>query len=240
MRQHVLLLSSILILSGFFFVSCNKDSETTYDAAADVFVKKILVDGVVKYAPMYYVYGSAAIGSATVTTPDGDKITLYQSESYSTIFLNSISTEDYSEEMPATGTYSFDVVFNSTTSYSTSDYFYDDELDIPAISECKWDDTDDVISVSWNAVDDVYAYNVNIYNASGNTIYSSAAYSSSITALTINSESSSWYSTPSAGDVLTVEVNAYSYESDASETYWSYNLQCISASRAKVTWESEL
>lgn len=238
MKHNSLLFIVVLIFYNFFFISCNKEEETTYEAEADVFVKKKLVDGVVEYAPVFYVYGTASIESVTVTPPDGETETveLEQSENYTTVFEKDANGEDFSTELPDEGVYTFDILFKDGVSYSASDYLYDEELDLPVISECYWDDANSSVYVSWEPVSNVYAYSVNFFDQDNNIVFSSIAYTSDVSEVLIDIYTSLWYETPTNDMNLTVEVNAYSYESNATEDNWAYNIECNSFSIAETVW----
>ena len=237
MKHLTSTLLTALILCNFLITSCNKDSEIVYEADVDVFVEKKLVDGVVKYAPVYYAYGTASIESVTVTSPgELATIDLEQSASYSTIFLSNTSETDYTEEMPLEGSYTFNIKFESGSSYSASEYFYSEELDLPVISEYYWDSNYSSIYLSSESVSNAYAYNVSFRDADNSLIFSSIAYNSESSEILINTNTTVWYDSPASDLPITVELNAYSFDSDASEDEWTYNIQCNSVSATETVW----
>lgn len=237
MKHLIFTLLTALILCIFLFTSCKKDSEIVYEADVDVFVKKKLVDGLVKYAPIYYAYGTAAIESVTVTSPgELATIDLEQSASYPAIFLSNTCETDFTEEMPLEGSYTFDIKFVSGSSYTISEYLYGEELDLPVISECYWDSDYSSIYLSWESVSNAYAYNVSFWDADKNLIFSSIAYNSESSEILINTNTTVWYATPTSDLPITVELNAYSFDSDATEDEWTYNIQCNSTSVVETVW----
>lgn len=223
MKKLKLLVLVILILGGLS--SCHKYSPTD-GASVDVFVRSILANGQLYFAPTYDATGTDAMKSIGVHSPDGITDSLFSFDSSYLYFHKepSVGLGDYSTTRPAAGTYTFDIKFNDKVEKSFTNELSSIYL-LPAtiVSIAKATDIN-AVKLTWEAVTGAEAYQLLVYKA-GVLIFSSQYLDPAGT--TVNLPIS--YISAYQPGTFTFELDAISFESATSS-----QIQAVSSTTSNI------
>lgn len=228
----------IFVLMALTFASCFKQTDPKFEITGDIFVTKKLVNDVVQYAPSYFVYGTAGMTSATVTLPNGGA-TLNLDGTYGGITYSKEATiSDFSENTPEEGSYLFEAVSTRNETLQTSDQFQLGNLDIPVIDSVKFM-SDGILRIGWNKATGADGYYIRILDAEGNIIFISYGVNNQTTYYDIDESGNTgkWEQNVSSGETCTAELNAFSYDSDATQSNGGYNIQEVAVRQTQLTWQ---
>ena len=230
-------LGLVFIFGCSLFYSCNDDSNTTeFSAIADVFVQKKLVDGVVNYAPYYYLYGNSAMTSAQATTPASETVELESFGILSYTFINEPGASDFSTSTIPIGQYTFTAVHGEDETYNVTDLFTGGDLDLPLIDSVGYNESNTHLYVSWEPVDEADAYNIKLFDLDGNLVFNSATLADDAYEFFLNENTTGWEATPYTDDHFILQVNAFSFDSNSTDQTWIYNLECNSVAETEIVW----
>jgi hypothetical protein len=229
----------LLIVAGLF--SCNDDDNTSsFEVIGDVFVTKKIIGDEIMYGMSYYAYGTYAMETAEVITPEGEEIALTAVNGYETTYSKDPSTDDFTSDMPDEGNYQFNVL-NEGITHQSIDLLEFDDLDFPELTSVEMDDY--VLTVEWETSSSVGAYWLRLLDESGSVIYVSSLLSNESSTLQIDdvTASGTWASGyPNDGDVYTLQLQAITFDSGAGSTDYLYHLKEVAISEQEVTWEYTL
>lgn len=230
----------LLLATGFLSNSCMKErlkaTAAYFEGTGDIYVQKKKVDGTTVYAPYYYLHGNTSIHSASVETPDGKTVELKPFEFLDT-YLKAPANEDFTSSMIAIGTYKFTGSFGDNNEpFEISDDFNAHVINFPQIDSVGYDTTHYHIYVYWNAVNDADVYKVDLLDKTGEVVFEGPALTAASNTFIIELNTDGWKTTPYKDDVFTLQLHAFSWDEDANNTNWFYNIECDSFSETPVTW----
>ena len=229
-----LLLTALLI-----FQSCSKDSEFGNDeyfvGNADFYIKKIKVDGEVLYAPYYGLYSNISIRSANVETPNGDNVELKPHE-FLTTYIKVPDETDYTSSAPASGTYRFSGTYGEDEPFEINDIFNGRLIDFPKIDSVGYDSTDKHLYIYWEKSTGVSMYKIRLLNKNGIVVFDGVELTANSNVFGIDQLTSGWNIAPYKGDVYTLQLHAFSFDAEATESNWIYNIECNAVTETSVVW----
>jgi len=193
----------LLILTAIFsLTSCEKDSEevvnTHDDAKGDVLLKKIPMNGSIKYLPVFFADGAdvSATGN-TVKGPDG---TVYDLHDIPWMAGNKqTGGGSPSATKPMAGTYTFTLKFEDGYTKTVTDELESTEIDIPTITVFNYDKANQTIHIEWNvsAGADLYCVKITEMDmANTKPFFKKAQISTNVTSLDINIDGSNGWLRP--------------------------------------------
>jgi hypothetical protein len=219
-------LSFVAIVILLSFMACKKESSPN-TAAADVYVKAILVHGVPVFGLTEYVVGSNLMNSVSVLTPDGLTSNLNSYDTSGMTFYKEPvdSTLDYSTVPPAAGVYNFSVTFGNGEQQVISNILGASYLLPPTITSIVESTDGQTVTMNWNPI--VADYFQLSISKGGTVVYASQAFTAPIT----NSLAIPIGLIPSfSAGVYTYELDAIQYESASSNL-----IQAVSSASVTIT-----
>jgi hypothetical protein len=229
----------LLFILSFMLSSCNDDSnDSTFEVFADTYIVKKLMDDEVKTAVAFYAYANADIASVTVTPPidGGETIELSRSPESSSTFFKEPDASEFKTELPTPGTYQFDVKSTRGENLLKEDLLEAPGLDIPVIDSTSYQPESLSLQVNWQSVQGAEGYVVKLLNSEGLTIFISFAIVPTAEEFVIHSASGNWETQASPGDSLTLRVQAFAYDSDATNEINIYNIGEIAVGEQEIIW----
>ncbi len=231
MKKFGPLFIMILVLIGV--TSCNDENTEAFEVKGDAIIIKRMLTGEDTYASALYVYGNYQMSDVSVITPDEQTITLTAADENQRAYLKEPGIADFSTEVPATGLYSF-YVTNEDIEHSTTDVLEFNDIGYATITEASYDGG--TIMVEWESVDEASNYMVKLVDEDFTTIFTGYLLTSSANIFQIQSSTGTWNSTPTAGGTYFVEVHAFEYDTEATSSDYTYNINEISIATETVVW----
>lgn len=158
-----------LMLTGL--ASCESDSDESYEAIADAFVNTTEIDGVAKHAVIYSVVAYNKIQGVEVTTPDNENVTLESYQGSSLSYYMNPEEDAYTESMPASGSYSFEVTFDGGETITATNTIGTSFVEQPDIESLVYQSDEETITLRWTKVGNAHGYQLKVF-AEGEQIYS--------------------------------------------------------------------
>ncbi|MGE0020695.1 MAG: hypothetical protein AB7S72_13570 [Draconibacterium sp.] len=225
------------LLAGFTVVSCN-DNEVALEVNTDVVIISKRIDDVVKRAPAYYVYGNQALESASVTPPGGTTVTLeaFAGSVYS--LAREPENSDFSDVPPAEGNYVFSVTGMNGETLQSQDAVDFAGLGIPQITKDTFSGTPEVLNVEWATVTGTDGYFVKLLDTTGKQVFSGYIVVSTVDEYTVSgaSTSGSWTEAAVDGQTYILQVNAITFDDDATNSDNIYNISELSVAEKQIVW----
>ncbi|TKG94682.1 hypothetical protein EYV94_12110 [Puteibacter caeruleilacunae] len=227
-------------LCGTMFTSCDDDDDYPFEVIGDAYMKKMDVEGTTKYAAVNIIYANETMSAATVTTPTGEE-TLEKFYENTTAFWNKTKAEQYVEDIPAVGNYTFKGTNVGQEQLTSVDELTDDEIDLPVITRAEYDGTSSMMELEWDKVADADAYNIKMVDEDGDIVFNGPALNDKAEDYAFGLTSSGWTKPTKAenGKTYTIHLRAYLFDDEATNANWSYNIQCISITTQEVVWNPE-
>jgi len=229
----------LLLATAFLYTSCLeprlKEPEPFFEGYGDIYVQKKKVDGKTVYAPYYYLHSNSSMYSASVEAPGGEMVELKPFE-YLDTYLKEPVEEEFTTTMIETGTYYFAGSYGNNETFKINDSFYASVIDFPKIDSVGYDATDYHIYVSWDAMENADIYKVKLLNQAGMEVFEGPALASASSIFMIYLDTDGWALLPYKGDVLTLQLHAFSLDDEASIGNWFHNIECNSFSETEVVW----
>ena len=230
----------LIVAFSLIFWACNDENETSnFEAFADAYVLKKEIDGEVKYAATFFVYGNKAISSATVTPPagGGGSFELAATEESVYSFYKEPREDDFTSELPLEGNYLFEVVSASDESLEKSDLLENGSLSIPTITDFTYQPASESADVKWESVANADGYVVRLLDTGGKVIFLSYSLSAGADELSISPVTGNWAEQAYSGENYTLQLQAFSYEPGITdEELLAYNVKEISITETQITW----
>ncbi len=228
---------SVFILA-FLFTGCNKDTANSeFEVFADTYVVKKLIEDEVKSAPAFYVYANAGIASVKVTPPGGGQsFELARSPESSYTFYKEPEGMEFKAVSPTPGIYHFEVESTGGEIIQANDLLEILDLEIPEIVSTNYQSESFSMQVKWESVANADGYVLKLSNADGLTSFISFTVSPASTEYFIGPASGNWMIQVNSGDNLTLQVQAFAYDSDATAENNIYNIGEISIGEKEITW----
>lgn len=228
----------ILILN-FVIASCtNNDDNDAFEIYADAYIVKKIVNDEVKSAAAFYVYANSGIATVTVTPPldGGEPFELSRSPESSYTFFKEPNATEFETDLPTEGAYQFNVKSTGGETIIKDDLLEIIGLEIPVIDSTRYSPENFSLKVNWESVQGADGYVIKLLNSSGLTIFISFAIAPTAKEFTINSNSGNWEIQANSGDSLTLQVQAFAYDSDASTELNIYNIGEITIGEQEIVW----
>lgn len=231
----------ILALPVFFFACNDEQEEKAFELQVDAYIVKKKFDGETMFANAYFAYGNKAIESATVTPPAsaGDPVGLVASVSTPSVFFREPETEDFTNMFPAQGEYLFDVESRDGEVLQQSDMMEAGILEVPEITETTFHADTESMTVSWDSAYDADGFVLKLLNENDKVIYISYLLLASTEEYQINQVSGNWDGVAYFGENYTLQVQAVTYESGATEDDRLYNIREVAIGEMEITWGPE-
>ncbi len=193
----------LLILAIIFSLSSCKKKEveivnTHDDAKGDVILKKMPMNGSIKYLPVFFADGAdiSATGNS-VKGPDG---TVYDLHDIPWMPGNKQTGNGVpADTKPQAGTYTFTLKFEDGYTKTLTDELESTEIDIPTITAFTYDKVNQSIHIEWNASANADLYCVKITEldmANTKPFFKKAQISTNMTSLDINIDGSNGWMRP--------------------------------------------
>lgn len=231
----------VLVLPFFFFACNDEQEERTFELQVDAYIVKKKIDGEIRFANAYFAYGTYGIKSATVTPPAlaGSSVELDAAMSTSSIFFKEPATEDFSNMTPAQGEYIFDVESRDGVVLQQSDIIEGEMLSVPVITEATFQSDIVGLTVSWDSAFQADGFVLKLLNQNKRVVFTSYTLLPSATEYEINQASGNWDENVYVGEDYTLQVQAFTYESSASQDNLLYNINEAAISEMEITWGND-
>jgi hypothetical protein len=198
---------SIAAVSIFTFFSCiNLDTEK--ENLSDAFICSKIINGDTVYVLEGFVQSNYTMKSVILKNPDKSLSFDLSRASYSGgYFERVVKNEDFTPQIPATGNYSFEIVYDDGTTVEATDYLSADILKPVEIKDVTPVPDNQSIVVDWVKNTKSDYYNVRILSKDS-IIFLSDLIDSAYSSIKIFAYSYGWNSniSPEAGDSLQVVV----------------------------------
>ncbi len=159
--KNIWIIIAIITLTGLF-ASCNNEEEYTNthdDAYGDVILKKMKMNGEVKYLPVFFAGGeNIQEEGSKVTTPDGSEFALHSFWAGDGLLT---STGNMSPEFNMSGTYTFTLKFDDGYTKTLTDVMENTEMEIPVMN-MVYDEAEQTITLDWTPVSGADLYCVKL------------------------------------------------------------------------------
>ena len=228
------------VLGSVVLTSCLEDPEpVALDAVPDVFVQKVVQDGVEMYGLAFWVFGNKALDSVLVEGPDEETWALEEDPTGNRVFSLFPEEEDYINSMPVAGDYIFTVRSTQANEavLTIKDELEDKELDAVVIDSTEFNNLK--LEITWQEVEGTDAYYVRLYDDSNDLIFMSSRLEDDETDYSFGLTNTGWANSSDKaqdGETYKVEVMAILYESGSNSTNRDYNVQFISKTSTEIIW----
>jgi len=225
----------LLLLVIAVVTSCSKSDEQASGAGDAIIVSK-KIDGNVVYGVSLYAYtysefkSVTAVGSANTSKT----YTLKSNQGYKTSFYYDAPDAEFSSIPPQASTYTFSAVFQNGDIQTFDDVLTSQVLPVPVVTTMVYSSSGKTLTVSWNTVPLADSYAVSLTDENNHVVYSSDAFSKSLTSYSIPTSGTGWISSTSAIDGKTYKLKlfAFAYESEVD----FYNVQATSFDEKSIVW----
>ena len=238
MNWKKLLFKALLVFVIFGLASCFNEEEEVFDAEADVYYINKLVNGEWVHATTYYVYGNQSMSAATVTTPVTlETINLQPAAGYYNVLVSSPDEEDYSASMPEEGNFVFEITSGKGEVLNSADEQEFMNLEGAKIDSIGIDDSNFLITVTWNEITDCDGYYLKLYDSDDNLIFEGVGVPSDVTEFIVSEylATGNWNTEPVEGEEYELLLQTFVYDDDAT-TDLPYNIQEVTVTDTMVTW----
>lgn len=227
------------LIIPLLLTSCLDDPEPApVDAMVDVYVKKIMDEGEVKMAPVFWALGNKELQSVTVTGPEDRSWTMVKDNTSGRVFNWFPELEDYTDTIPATGTYTFTVSSTQAEeqSITVTDELGETLLSIPAIVSAQFEEGS--LTTIWEETNNAQSYLVRLFDSEDRLVFIGPQMDDTETQFSFSAGSHGWSETGNiavTGETYNLEVLAILYESGATVNQEN-NIQCISIGSTDIVW----
>ena len=227
-------LTLFLIVTGFFACS-DDDNSAPFEVIGDVYIIKRTINDEVKYANAYVAWGNQPMSLAEVTVPGGATVTLAAASGVMNTYFKEPGLNEFSTSDPVEGNYQF-LVINENIPHESTDLLDFDNIAFTPVSSAVI--TNNVLSVQWETNSVAEGYQIRLIDQNGDVAFFSVALPEQMTRLDIgtNTATGSWYETPVAGNVYTIEFLTIRYEDDATSLDEAKNIQEIAITEQEIIW----
>jgi hypothetical protein len=242
MKTKRLILKNVatFVLGSVVLTSCLDDPEpVALEAVPDVFVQKVLQDGVEKYGLAFWVVGNKALDTVTVEGPVDKIWALEEDPAGNRVFSLFPEDEDYTDSMPVAGDYTFTVKSTQAdeAALTVKDKLEEDVLDAVIIDSTDFNNLK--LKVAWQEVEGTDTYVVRLYDDSDDLIFSGPKLDDDKTEYAFGLTDEGWFNSSDKaqdGETYRIEVLAILYESGSTSANQDYNIQFISRASTEVVW----
>jgi hypothetical protein len=209
---------SIIVVSFLAFFSCiNLDTEK--ENLSDAFICSKIIRGDTVYALEGFVQANYTIKSAVMKNPDKSLSFDLKQITYSGgYFEKVVQNEDFTTQIPSTGNYLFEIIYDDKTTAEATDYVSSEILKPVTLKDVTPDADDHSIVVDWIKDSQADYYTIRILEKDS-ILFLSDLINPSFTSMKIFNYSSGWVTnfSPEAGDSLQVMVSGILKENGDSQ-----------------------
>lgn len=196
-------------MSAFLFTSCEEDEkEITPDVICDAYIK-VLKDGdQSKYALFARAYSNYVIDNANVKTPSEKTIDLGKQD-LSPYFFSFYTDEidEFSEEIPAEGDYTFSVNSKDGISLTRVNKVTEEVAEVPVVTLCELTKTE--LNIKWEESKTADFFIIRLYDKNNKLIFSKEYIKNEKTVSdTITNNSKGWYEDNYLADAVSIKLMA--------------------------------
>jgi hypothetical protein len=142
------------------------------EASADVFIKAIKnAEGIIVYAPLHSVFSYNTITSASVKSPDAKTMQLANYDNSGNSFFNEPQAADYLTSIPATGSYTYTVLFSDGEEKTYTNSLSSAIISPANITSLAKTANGDSVYIKWDAIANVHAYQLKITKGTSQIYY---------------------------------------------------------------------
>jgi len=238
-KNNKLLIPISFLLIGFFLNSCT-NTDTEFSAVGDVIFIKTIIDSQEVFGVYYYAYGNNSLSAASVTTPLSQTIQLEPYSSNTYIYCLEPDSSDYTTSYPIEGSYTFYITEGegNTLTVTEEQEFYN--LDFAQLDSLYYDTTYDGYYLSWNMVPGADIYQIYIYDSENEPIFVSNSIDADAPEYVLLYDYyGSWEDVPEIDETYTMQIKSIRYDSDATSSDYSNNIQEISYNNFQFIWGEE-
>jgi hypothetical protein len=236
MKKIIPIAVSVLMIG---VLACDPE-EVAFDPAADVFVitKTVATENEVDtlYGLALHAFANKPMQSVAVTGDDDETYDLESFEGYPYDFYYQTPDNQFTSEMPADGSYSFDIVAQSGETSMLSDNLSDDAIFPTDTIKYEFDAGQKKMKLTWTEIDDADYLIVKMVD-DDDQVFQSTSLLGDKEEYTIAATGSGWASDfePADGETYTVQIDAFKYESGQN----GVNLQAKAISMQTIVWGEE-
>ena len=230
---------ALLFLALAGITSCNdNNNEQAFEIKGDVMIIKRIIGDQTYYARSYYAYGNQPITEASVTLPEGGTLELAAADaSKQTYMVEPIAndtTNDFSTEQPVDGRFEFSVI-NEGIEHTATDELTFTDLAIDSITSVEYNSG--ILTIEWETSSDIDNYIVRLVDENYNPIFTGTLLSNTQSTYQISLASGgNWTQAPVLGQTYFVEIQAISYDDDATSNDFYFNINEISVASKSIVW----
>jgi len=227
-----------LLLAAIGLFSCNDDDTTiAFEVTGDVFITKKMIAEEEQFAASYYAFGTHPITAAKVSSPNAEEFNLTAVNESPNTWIKVPEEDDFVNELPTLGTYTFTVTHESVEHETTDDLIYNDLKFTEIISK---EFSSQILTLEWEAGPGAEGHIVRLVNETGDIVFGSAFIPEQGTKLEIgiNTGTGTWLSGyPKTGDTYSIELHAFSFESGVADSQKPRHIQGIAVTDDSIIWE---
>lgn len=236
--KRIFRITILALLTGFTIVSCN-DFDEELEVLTDVYVINKKFGGEVRSANAYYAYANQTLSGATVTKPNNGG--MVQLENYTGsiyTFAKEPVDSDYKTTAPVEGSYTFTVQGSNGETLQVTDVLDYANLGIPQFTKIKFSGTPLILELEWSDVTDADGFVIKMFDTQGKLVFNGYSIDDDVNKYTITGTSNSgFWNTPAVnGESYLLQVNAFSYDAEANQTNYIYNVSEISIGESQIVW----
>ncbi|MGM0620461.1 MAG: hypothetical protein ACQETJ_05400, partial [Bacteroidota bacterium] len=134
------------------------------------------------------------------------------------------------------GSYLFDVESKDGETVQVTEVVENGTLEIPVITGTTYHSEDATMTVEWEESENADGFVVRLLDDEGRVKFLSYALNPTVDEFNINSGSGNWANQAYSGDELTLQLQAFTYESGVPQEELVYSIKEISVAETQVTW----
>ncbi len=238
--KHLFATAFVSLFIMTLLTSClkNDDDNVTFEAITDVYIVKKLFNGEAKYGTAFYVYANKSMSSATVTPPAGGGGEIELATTTESVYIRGKepAESDYSTQWPAIGSYLFKAVSKDDETIQESDELEFDDMPIPHLDSIIFHSGENYLELEWETIEGAEAYVIKLRDSSNKVIFNSITLDPSSTQLHIRTNEGNWSGQVYSGETYFVQLLAFSFDSDATNADYAYNIKEVAVGESEITW----
>jgi len=228
-----------MLFISLILQSCS-NTETEFSVVGDVVFLKTIIDNEEVYGVNYYAYGNNSLSAASVITPLSKTVQL---EPYSTntyIYYLEADSSDYTTSYPTEGTYTFDITSADGNTLTATDDQELYDIGFAQIDSMSYDSDYDGYYLTWNEVSGADIYVISLYDSDEELVFSSYSIDADAPEYVLLYDYyGSWEDAPEVDETYTMKIKSIRYDSDATSSDYSNNIQEVSYIDFQFIWGEE-
>ena len=207
------LIASLIVVTSLFTITSCSNEEPVPQAYPDTYIIAKQSGETVLYGLGMYTYSNTDMKSVVAQGPDDQEYTLGAYGGYLYQYYWETDDADFSESLPETGDYSFNVVFKNGDTQTVNETLTSTVLSPAVFTTCEWETDNNQISLAWDVVTGTDYSVILMRDSEGTVVWLSSALGSTVASGDINA-SSGWVNgnAPVNGDTYTIELSIFKYD----------------------------